>query len=377
MGFVHSAGMLAGFALLFAAVLPAYADLFTVTAGKDIYGSDERVIVAGTLPEEGSGNVRVQITKDDRQCALHAVRPDPDRSFVSKPLNVANCGPGQYKVTAHYDGMTTSSSFVISASSQDSYSGDLRIRTITKSILMAQEAANGRVKEVVDSGALLPEQAAQAQRKGVVEASLALQALQHGSAADARIHHLAALAQFRELMAALAPERLTIVARSEEPATTTAATVASDGSEKLAMLQSLYGRLADLSEKNDVRQDFGDIVALLSQAEELIGRGDAQGADKVLENASVLLEQARAKLVAEAENSQARRILASADKLEKRAEALLDNSDSSYAGEKINESLSLVKDARSDVANGDYASARENLSLAAKALNEAKKAIGK
>lgn len=368
--------MLAGFALLFAAVLPAYADLFTVTAGKDIYGSDERVIVAGTLPEEGSGNVRVQITKDDRQCALHAVRPDPDRSFVSKPLNVANCGPGEYKVTAHYDGMTTSSSFVISASSQDSYSGDLRIRTITKSILMAQEAANGRVKEVVISGALLPEQAAQAQRKGVVEASLALQALQHGSAADARIHHLAALAQFRELMAALAPERLTMVARSEEQATT-AATVVSDGSEKLAMLQSLYGRLADLSEKNDVRQDFGDIVALLSQAEELIGRGEAQGADRVLEDASVLLEQARAKLVAEAENSQAKRILASADKLEKRAEALLDNSDSSYAGEKINESLSLVKDARSDVANGDYASARENLSQAAKALNEAKKAIGK
>ena len=367
--------MLAGFALLFAAVLPAYADLFTVTAGKDIYGSDERVIVAGTLPEEGSGNVRVQITKDDRQCALHAVRPDPDRSFVSKPLNVANCGPGEYKVTAHYDGMTTSSSFVISASSQDSYSGDLRIRTITKSILMAQEAANGRVKEVVDSGALLPEQAAQAQRKGVVEASLALQALQHGSAADARIHHLAALAHFRELMAALTPERLTMVTRSEEQATTTA--IASDGSEKLAMLQSLYGRLADLSEKNDVRQDFGDIVALLSQAEEMIGRGDAQGADRVLEDASVLLEQARAKLVAEAENSQAKRILASADKLEKRAEALLDNSDSSYAGEKINESLSLVKDARSDVANGDYASARENLSQAAKALNEAKKAIGK
>lgn len=365
--------MLAGFALLFAAVLPAYADLFTVTAGKDIYGSDERVIVAGTLPEEGSGNVRVQITKDDRQCALHSVRPDPDRSFVSRPLNVANCGPGQYKVTAHYDGMTTSSSFVISASSQDSYSGDLRIRTIAKSILMAQEAANGRVKEVVDSGALLPEQAAQAQRRGVIEASLALQALQHGSAADARIHHLAALAQFRELMAVLAPERLTLMARTEEQATAVA--IASDGSEKLAMLQSLYGRLADLSEKNDVRQDFGDIAALLSQAEELIDRGDSQTADRVLEDASVLLEQARAKLVAEAENSQARRILASADKLEKRAEALLDNSDSSYAGEKINETLALVNDARSDVADGDYASARENLSQAAKALNEAKKAI--
>lgn len=367
--------MLAGFSLLFAAVLPVYADLFTVTAGKDIYGSDERVVVAGTLPEEGSGNVRVQITKDDRQCALHTVSPDPDRSFVSKPLNVANCGPGQYKVTAHYDGMTTSSSFVISASSQDLYSGDLRIRTITKSILMAQEAANGRVKEVVDSGALLPEQAAQAQRKGVIEASLALQALQHVSAADARIHHLAALVQFRELMAALAPERLTMVARSEEQAMTAA--VASNGSEKLAMLQSLYGRLADLSEKNDVRQDFGDTSALLSQAEELIGRSDAQGTDKVLEEASVLLEQARAKLVAEAENSQARRILASADKLEKRAESLLDNSDSLYAGEKINESLLLVKDARSDVANGDYASARENLSQATKALNEAKKAIAK
>ncbi|MGI0019656.1 MAG: hypothetical protein ACREAY_04215 [Nitrososphaera sp.] len=373
MGLVLAAGMLAGLALLFAAVAPAYADLFTVTAGKDVYDSDERVIIAGTLPEEGSGDVRVQITKDDRQCALHAVRPDHDRSFVSKPLNVANCGPGQYRVTAHYGGMTTTSAFVISADSSDSYSGDLRIRTITKSILMAQEAANGRVKEVVDSGVLLPELAAQAQRKGVVEASLALQALQHGSAADARIHHLAALAHFREVMAALAPERLTTVAKMEQQTMA----VTSGGSEKLAMLQDLYGRLADLSEKNDVRQDFGDIAEMLSQAEEMIGRGDAKGADRLLENASVLLEQARAKLVAQAENSQAKRILASADKLEKRAEALLDNSDSSYAGEKINEALSFVKDARSDVAKGDYASAREHLSQATKALNEAKKAIGK
>jgi hypothetical protein len=368
--------MLTGVALLFAALLllppSAYADPFTVTAGKDIYGSDERVIVAGTLPDEGDGDVRVQITKDDRQCALHTVRPDHDRSFVSRPLNVANCGPGEYVVTAHYHGEAVKSTFVIAADQQDAYSDDLHLRTIKRFILQAQEVANGRIQEVVNSGVLLPSQAAEAHRKGVVETSLALQALQHGDASGVRGHQAAAVAHFREVLAALAPERLAAVATMEQQTTT----VTSGGSEKLSMLQDLYGRLTDLAEKNDVRQDFGNISSLLSQAEELIDRGDAQGADKLLEDASVLLEQARAKLVAQAENSQAKRILASADKLEKRAEALLEKSDNQLAGDKINETLSLVKEARAAVAKGDYSQAREHLSMASKALNEAKKAIG-
>ena len=364
--------MLAGLALLLlAAILPAYADPFTVTAGKDIYGSDERVIVAGTLPDEGDGDVRVQITKDDRQCALHAVRPDPDRSFVSRPLNVANCGPGQYVVTAHYDGMTARSVFVIAADAQDAYADDLRLRMIKRSILQAQDVANERIREVADSGILLPAQAVEAHRWGVVETSLALQALQHGTASDTRAHQSAALEHFREVLAALAPDRLAAAATMEQKTA-----IASGGSEKLSMLQDLYGRLTELAEKNDVRQDFGNISSLLSQAEELVDRGDAQGADRLLENASVLLEQARAKLVAQAENSQAKRILASADKLEKRAEALLEKSDNRFASEKINETLSLVQDARAAVVKGDYSLAREHLSNASKALNEAKKAVG-
>ena len=380
MGPIRAAGTLAGFALLlFGSVVVAtapsvYAAPFTVTAGKDIYGSDERVVVVGTLPDEGRGDVRVQITKDDRQCALQAVRPDPDRSFVSKPLKVANCGPGQYSVTAHYDGVTTTSVFVIAANSQDTYSDDLKIRTIKRSIIMAQETANGRLKEVADSGVLLPEQAAQAHRRGIVEASLALQALQHGSATDSRIHHLAALAHFREVITSLNPDRLTaMVVRMEQLQTL----VTSGGPEKLAKLHDLYERLADLSEKNDVRQDFSGIAAMLSQAEELIGKGDTQGADSILEKASVLLEQARTKLLAQADNSQVRRILALADRLEKRAKALLDDGDArSIADEKISESLSLVKAARTDVAKGDYTSAKEHLSQAARALNEARKTIG-
>lgn len=352
-----------------------------VTANRDIYSKDERVIVAGIVPSSsGAGEgrspaaVKVQITRDERQCALVEVRPAPDGSFVSKPIAVGNCGPGQYVVTAHYGGQKATDSFVVAADREDVASDDLRLRAIKKSILQAQEVATAKVKEVVDAGLLLPEKAAGEYRSGVVETSLALQAIQHGDGGAARAHQVAAYSHFQAAIAALSAENVNFAKVETQEYRVSVG----GGMEKLAKLEDLYNRLTELVQKNNalVKGDMERVAGLLSQARQMLDEGDAQGADAVLDRAGVLLEQTRAKLIARAADAQAQKLISSADKLERRAESLLDKSEGTpQAVKKLELALSLIDDARSAAKSGEYSSAKDALSSAQKAIDEAKKMI--
>lgn len=112
--------------LLAASVPPAHAQSFSVATNKDVYESGERIIVAGALPDAARGDVVVQITKDDRQCALQILKPT-GLSFVSRPLSVGNCGPGEYAVAARYLGGSAESRFIVAGSTGDSTSEDFRL----------------------------------------------------------------------------------------------------------------------------------------------------------------------------------------------------------------------------------------------------------
>lgn len=342
----------------------AWAESFSIATNKDIYYRGERVIVAGALPDAGDGNVLVQITKADRQCALQIVKPSA-ASFVSRPLSVGNCGPGEYSVTVRYQNSTTQSRFVVAGGSGDSGSEDFRLHVTKKFILQAQERATEKVKEVVDAGIPLPQQAAEPYRAGIIETSLALQAAEYGDSSAIMEHQSAALAYFRKVMDALSSERLTAISQAQP-----AYAVASEESDRLAVMQDLYRRLVDLAEKNNLQQDLGGIRDLLSQAKSLSEKGDSEGAKAVLDTAGKLLEQARVKLVHESEAAATQsRLAASADRLKAKANDLLAQVGDGKAAEKVREALSLIDDARSAMMKGDYDSARDSLSSAARILD--------
>jgi hypothetical protein len=425
----------------------AFVEQFSVTTDKDIYSKDERIIVAGTLPSSsppdaagaaaGNGNaddgdknvVRIQVSREDRQCALQVVSADPnDRSFVSKPIRVGNCGPGQYTVAAHYQNQTATTVFIMTADEADTGSEDLRLRVLKRTILQAQESTSERVKEVIDAGILLPKQAADAYRRGVIETSLALQAAQHGDTAAARSHQLEAITQFREVLASLAPERLSAIAVQAEQQSLRVLSSSGGGSEKLAMLEDLYQRLADLAQKNGLQSsDLGRASTLLAEAKAALDTGGedaaaaAETASKKLDEAAAALEQVRSQLVSHAgggrqgdgdgnsnngsgkkddnnnnnnndnnnnnnqsgnndassaadrDAEQKKQILESADRLEAKARSLLkDEGDGEgKSAEKIREALSLLDRARTKVAEGEYSHARDLLADAARLLAKA------
>lgn len=448
---VLAAAVVVPLASMAAGATAAFAEQFSVTTDKDIYSKDERIIVAGTLPSgspsttdvagaadgsesEDNNNgsdggdrnvVRIQVSREDRQCALQVVSADPnDRSFVSKPIRVGNCGPGQYTVTAHYQNQTATTVFIMSADEADTGSEDLRLRVLKRTILQAQESTSERVKEVIDAGILLPEQAADAYRKGVVETSLALQAAQHGDTMGTRSHLMEAIAQFREVLASLAPERLSAIAVQAEQQSLRVLSSSGRGSEKLAMLQDLYQRLADLAQKNGLQSsDLGRAYTLLAEAKAAMDAGSAdtttaaETASKKLDEAAAALEQVRSQLVSHAggregggnggnnnnngngngegnndgnnnsnnaaandrDGEQKRQILESADRLEAKARSLLkDGVDGEgKSTEKIREALSLIDRARSKVVEGEYGHARDLLADAAKLLAKAGSSKGR
>ncbi|MEO9296167.1 MAG: hypothetical protein ABI347_11300 [Nitrososphaera sp.] len=349
-----------------AATMPlAHAQSFSVATNKDVYDSGERVIVAGALPDAARGDVVVQITKDDRQCALQILRPS-GLSFVSRPLSVGNCGPGEYIVAARYLGGSAESRFIVAGSTSDSGSEDFRLHAIKKYIMEAQERATEKVREVIDSGIPLPQQAAESYRAGVIETSLALQAAEYGEPADMQEHQTAAFVHFRKAIDALSSDRLTAISQAKPQYA-----VASEESDRLAILQDLYRRLVDLAEKNNLSQqhDLGGISELLSQARSMAEKGDTEGARGVLDTAGRLLEQARVKMVekSEAASIQAR-LTASADRLKAKAGELLQQGDHD---EKARQAISLIDDARSAIMRGDYGAARDMLSSASKLIQDA------
>lgn len=363
-----------GLIILLAAVVAvapaAHAQSFSVATNKDVYNKGERVIVAGTLPDSDGSDVVVQIKKDDRQCALQVMKGGSE-SFVSRPLSIGNCGSGEYIVTVYHSGAAVQSKFIVASTDADAISDDFILRTMKNFILTAQEKATEKVKEVINSGGQLPQQAAEPYQAGIIETSLALQALERGDDAGAQGHQTAAFSHFRETIDALSAERASTASQAQPQQI-----VAAQAPDRLAVLQDLYGRLVDLARKNGVQDDFSGIADLLSQAKSMSDQGNADGAKGVLDTASKLLEQARVKLVQKSEvNHEQERLSASADKLEKKANQLLEKAGpNGDAAGKIKDALSLIADARSAIMQGNFDSAKDDLFAASRALDDAQKA---
>lgn len=376
MGWVRTAGIGLALALVVSmTVAAANAQSFFVTTSKAVYNEGERVVVAGTVSEAGDRrSVLVKITNGDEECASQNIRPQRDGSFVSRPMSISDCGPGDFSVEAIHGDATASNSF--SVGDVEDVPDTFELRAMRMTVTHAQDVVNARLREVLDANLAIPERAAEAYSKGVSEASLTLQAIDRGEEDVAGEHRQKALEQFRQALDMLSPDKLTAVAedvREEE-------TRVSASREWLGRLQDLFGRLVDLADKNGLgaASEFGEIDGFLDEARELISERKTDGAEESLRSAENLLEDARKKLIqqAEGEDTDGQALTSAAERLESTAKELRAQADGvPWAVAKVNASFVLINGAKASIANGDYDSAKSSLDSALKALEEAKKII--
>lgn len=353
----------------------AYAQSFYMTTSKAVYDEDERVVVAGTVTETGDRRpVLVKISSDGDECARQNVRPLHDGSFISRPMIISDCRPGEFSVTATHANVTVSASFTVEGKQE---SGDsFELRAMRSTVTEAQDVVNARVRELLDANLAMPERAAEAYGRGSAEASLALQAIERGNAEAAGAHREAAFAYFKQALDLLSPDRLNAVAEDvrEEQARVSAAT------EWFGRLQDMFRKLVDLAERNGVaaEQEFGRIDEVLGNARQLINERSAEGAEESLKAADSLLEEAREKLISQAEGDESQALSSAAERLQDSANELREQAaDSPAARAKVYAAFLLIKGAKASIADGNYDSAKASLDSALKKLEEARELLSR
>ena len=380
--------------LVIALPLSAFAESFFVTTNKDIYASDEKAIILGAIPPEAPDGfaVLIKITGPEGDCASQHLLPAADNSFISRPIRLDECGFGEFTVSASYGDQNATSTFMISNNQADA-GNRLELRMLKKVILQAQDAVNTRVKERIEQGYVLPEEVAQKYGEGVSEASLALQSIAFGDAAEAKKHMILSVRDFREVLQALPDED---VGRLEQTAKQQAANDdTSDIVGTYNKLQKYYNRLEELAEKNQVdkKTEFEATALLLSNARQMIEEGNLEAAAVNLGRVSSLLEEIRAGFIddegkgqqqnftsyangSSPEHEERKRKLSDiATKYEKKALQLGQTSADEEAQEKLKEALALIASARVNIDAQDLDSARDNLTAAYWLIDEAQELI--
>jgi hypothetical protein len=383
-------------------VFSAYAESFTVTSNKDIYTADENAIIVGAVPMDAPEGyaVLIRVTgPDGSECSLQNLLRAGDNSFVSRPVRLDACGMGQYRVSAYYADMNTTSMFTVSNNSRVDANNGLELRLLKNAVLQAQDVVNQKLNELVEAGYPVQEEVAEKYSSGVSETSLTLQAIEFRDAAEAKKHMIFAIRHLREVLDALSSERVIFDQITEQRAVSDSSeSDSSAGSlEKYNRLKVYYYRLEELTEKNGANResDFKSVASILASSKEMIDEGEIAGAERNFARVDELLEEIRADLFESGEeeqqgNNQSATQNASnstggqdnsglaslADRYEQRALDLLWLSRSSAEAEaKIQEALSFIPSARASIEGQNYESARVALSAALNAVNEARKII--
>lgn len=383
-------------------VFSAYAESFTVTSNKDIYTADENAIIVGAVPMDAPEGyaVLIRVTgPDGSECSLQNLLRAGDNSFVSRPVRLDACGMGQYRVSAYYADMNTTSMFTVSNNSRVDANNGLELRLLKNAVLQAQDVVNQKLNELVEAGYPVQEEVAEKYSSGVSETSLTLQAIEFRDAAEAKKHMIFAIRHLREVLDALSSERVIFDQITEQRAVSDSSeSDSSAGSlEKYNRLKVYYYRLEELTEKNGANResDFKSVASILASSKEMIDEGEIAGAERNFARVDELLEEIRADLFESGEeeqqgNNQSATQNASnstggqdnsglaslADRYEQRALDLLNQSRSSAQAEaKIQEALSFIPSARASIEGQNYESARVALFAVLNAVNEARKII--
>ncbi|MGI0023558.1 MAG: hypothetical protein ACREA4_00260, partial [Nitrososphaera sp.] len=249
----------------------AYAESFTVTTNKDIYTIGEKAIIVGVVPGDAPEGYAILIRvagPGGEDCSVQNILPESDNSFVSRPVNLANCGTGQYTVFAYYAEASTNSTFTVSDTSKTLVGNKMEMRLLKIVVLKAQESVNQKLKEFLDANGALPEDIVDNYNQGVLEASKALQAIEFGNVADAKKNMGLSIGHLREVIESLSAERIVHDLAADLPE--------DDENSKDSLLgryerlKEFYFRLEELAQKNGVDREteFGTIVSLLARSKQ-------------------------------------------------------------------------------------------------------------
>jgi hypothetical protein len=353
-----------------------------VTTNKDFYTEREKAIVVGVIPEGAPAGYAVLLRisgPEGVECSVQNVLPDSDSSFVSRPIDFAGCGPGQYSVMAYYAELNANSTFTVSNNTKVESVNKLELRLLKNVAIQAQETVNRKLREYLESSSVLPEELADKYSIGVFEASLVLQAADFGDTAEAKKHLIFAVKHFREVMNSLSSDHIIF---GDAISVQASSSPENEGMQvRYERLKEFYFRLEEVAQKNNAKDEdeFGSIVSLLARSKQLIDEGNFSEAGMGLDDVSTRLESIRQELYhvqPGASNStsdlQAEKLSNIADRFEKNAHAILESSAATRVNATLQKALQLISQARVDIANGDYGSARSNLSAAYMALDQAK-----
>jgi len=366
----------------------AYAESLNVTTNKDLYTAGEKAIIVGVIPDSAQEGYAVLVRvlgPDGSECSAQNILPDSDDSFVSRPIALGECGVGQYFVTAYYAELSANSTFTVSNSSQTGHGNKLELRLLKNVAIHSQETVNQKLREFLESNQVIPEDIADEYSLGVFEASLVLQAVDFGDTAEAKKHLIFAVRHFRGVIASMAADRMIF----EQAIILDAANDDSGEAvlERYDRIKEFYFRLEELAQKNGVdnENEFGIIVSLLARSKQLIDENSLDQANKNLEEANTMLESIRqglygdhgsesaaANSTSRAEDLQAKKLSSVADRFERTAYSILEDNPSEGVNATVQTALGLISQARLDIQNEDYSSARSHLSAAFSSLDEAK-----
>jgi len=272
-------------------------------------------------------------------------------------------------------------------------SATLELRIIKSVLKESGDLANSKVQALLQSGANLPADIAAKYEQGVAESSAALRAADYGDRDAARSHMINATSDFRGVVILLSSVELHNAQANFASLANDTLTPLLSVNETISRLSHYADWLDQLAAKNGFENGtwFGNVSSLLGQANGLLGVGDIQGARDKLSQAANILESIRMDLMDSARASVANSTLSSgtpynvtktklyafANMVESGADLLLNKSIPQAAHDRLEQVLSLVGQARTDLANNDFQHAKKVLAVAFSDLNNVRKTIEK
>ena len=370
----------------------ALADGIIATTSRPIYAPGQEVLVLGTVPVDTKQiPVLIAVVADNGTiCATSAVLPSSDGNFISAPMDMHGCGKGHYEARVSYDQASATASFEVLRKTKLDAESTLKIRIIESIVSEGRDLANAKVRQFIQDGKSLPSEIAEEYSQGISESSAALSAAEFGDADAAKSHAEIATSSLRDVIVLLnsvesKSELSNFVADSNDTSSYYSV------KQTLSQLAQYADRLHRLAAQNGYGNDTwsDNIKGMLDQADSLLGSGDIQHAKMKLTEAEALLEQVRIQLVDQARMSAASSALSSqssngtaksklanlAGHIERSANYLLSQSIPQPARDLLNESISLVGQARDDLSKGDLKDAKKLLASAFGDLDSAKKII--
>lgn len=388
----------------------ALADSFEVTSNKNVYTSNERVIIVGVAPSLGELNETVKVSvigPDGQSCGpSRYISPDSDNYFVSRPMVINSCGTGTYKVVASYSNLSATTTFDVAAPTVQRAAVDAGVQTTMSELYSSEAKVIERIKQLADSDAEISQALIEKYQQAKSHASSAVQALSIKNWVEAKSQSQEAIAAFNQIANELpvgnaeAPnpgnnysgavvQKSAPVSKQADP--DDELSIIADGISSADSLSQKLQRLATSNDVNDSQLIHSASNSILV-ARNLLAANDIAGARDKLFEAHQMLGQVQADLRDHAQQrnlnstlnddsassnaaAQAKLLRKAADRIQKSDLALQSQNITDQAIQsKIQDSLSYIASAQSNIDKGNLVHAREDLSNALSSMVQAKAA---